>query len=1123
MYRDDDSKRIVYSPSDLTEFMESRFASFMSRLAIERSGVVPDTDDEHAVHQAVLRKHGDAHERRVIEELRAAGRDLVELPRGAGLARTLDEMRAGRQVICQARLERGPFAGYADFLVRVDGVASELGDRAYEVWEAKLAQQTRPYFLIQLCSYAEMLGGMQGLVPAAVRVALGSDERVAYRTADYHFYFRQLERDFLEFMATFDPDAEPTPDPRADHRRWQGVAERRLEERDHVSLTASIAASQVRRLGEHGIDTISGLARTPVEHVPRIQDATLARLKDQAALQVDSRELERPLWRVLAPEADDPHKGLALLPPASPLDVFFDMEGYPFAELEYLFGAAYAQDGRLEYRDWWAHDAAEERAAFEAFVDWVVERWHRDPSMHVYHYAQYEVAALRSLMGRYATREREVDDLLRSRVFVDLYAVVRSGVRVGEPSYSLKNLERLYMERREGEVKSGGDSILQYEEWLERREPRDWRESPLLASIRDYNRVDCESTQALADWLRHAQQQAEIPYDPEPGGAAERSEDGVLAERELLARTLLEELPDDPAERALDPDRWRIHEMLAWLVEFHRREEKPMWWAYFERMRMTPEQRAEDPDCLGRLERTAREPFAIKQSLGFEYAFDPDQDTKLREGRRCCIPQTGDEGVEIHELDRQAGRAVLKIGPTRGHPPRRICLIPDERLSPEPIPKSIGEAAFAWLMERRIQPALGDFLLRRPPNTGGARGAALVGADEDRQAAVVRLVGELRESTLCIQGPPGAGKTWAAADAILDRIDAGKRVGVTSNSHKAILNLMGECARKRPGLRALKIGDEPDPRFEHAKSVKDAQARLGELPLVGGTAWTFSHQIAKGCFDYLFVDEAGQVSVANLVGMAGSASNLVLLGDQMQLAQPIQGQHPGESGSSALDYLLDGHATVPDPLGVFLDRTWRLHPELCSFISGAVYDDKLRPRPGNENRVVRVPDDGADLVRKEAGLLFVPVEHEGNTQGSDEEVECIGRIVRELRGRVVTDHDGKPDGELGLDEILLVAPYNVQVRRLEAALPGARVGSVDRFQGQQARVVIVSMCSSEPASSPRGIDFLFSKNRLNVAISRAQSLAIVVGSPRLVGGPCRTVEQMELSNLFCRLAEAGRP
>jgi uncharacterized protein len=382
------------------------------------------------------------------------------------------------------------------------------------------------------------------------------------------------------------------------------------------------------------------------------------------------------------------------------------------------------------------------------------------------------------------------------------------------------------------------------------------------------------------------------------------------------------------------------------------------------------------------------------------------------------------------------------------------------------------------------------------------------------------------QTALSIQGPPGTGKTFTAARTVLDLVACGKRVGITSNSHKAILNLLAKCAQLNGAdLRCLKVGgDEDDPLLQAIPGVRrvaggrDAAGLSRDYALVGGTAWHFSRADMRQAVDYLFIDEAGQVSVANLVAMAAAARNLVLVGDQMQLGQPTQAQHPEDSGESTLEYLLQDERTVPADTGVFLDTTYRLHPHICRVNSEAFYEGKLHSAPGCENREIRIPAGGSGILTRGAGIVFVPVEHEGNTQGSDEEAEVVRELFDELQGLEYTGVRREVVGRLGVEDVLVVAPYNMQVRKIRDVLPPrARVGSVDKFQGQEAPVVIVSMCASEGHDSPRGIEFLLNPNRLNVALSRAQSLAIVVGHPGIATTRCRTLEQMRLVNLYCRI------
>ncbi len=316
-----------------------------------------------------------------------------------------------------------------------------------------------------------------------------------------------------------------------------------------------------------------------LEGVTGMKPPVFERLRLQAALQVRSHGAATPAWDFRRISDDEPRRGLALLPPPSPGDVFFDMEGFPFGreKLEYLFGASVPEGETPAFHDWWAHDAAEEQRALEGFLDWVVERRRRHPDLHIYHYNAYETAAVKRLMGKYGTREAEVDDLLRGDVFVDLYTVVRQGMVIGTPSYSLKDVERLYLSARQDEIVSAGGSTVEYQRWLDRGEARDWQSSPILRRIRDYNETDCRSTAGLRDWLLERQREAGIAWLPDPNEKTPKDEEpepiDEVAKR-LVARG-----------RALPPEDegGRLDRLIGWLVEFHRREEKPMWWRMFER------------------------------------------------------------------------------------------------------------------------------------------------------------------------------------------------------------------------------------------------------------------------------------------------------------------------------------------------------------------------------------------------------------------------------------------------------------------------------------------------------------------------------------------------------------
>jgi predicted RecB family nuclease len=1109
----------IYSPSDLITFMESEYASWMDRYYLEcPDGVQPDKD---AAEDRILQVMGEQHERAFLRELVDGGHDVVDLKGVRDPLATAEAIRSGREIIYQGALALGSFAGIPDFLVRVDGT-SLLGGHHYEVWDTKLARRPKPYFIIQLSCYAEMLEGIQGRLPNEFQVVLGTKERRRFRTQDYFYYYRQLKHAFLDQQARFEQDRPPdVPGPKG-LGRWSEHATKILVAQDSLSLIAGIRSAQIRRLRATGIQNAQALAETTREDLPGITRKAFDRVRRQARLQVISRTLPQPAYELLQGDPVNPRLGLAALPPASASDVFFDMEGYPLLEdgLEYLFGVTYLENGLPAFRDWWAHNREQEKASLAGFVEWVHERWRLDPSMHVYHYAAYEVSALVRLMGRYGVCEEEVDQLLRNEVFVDLFSIVRQGILVGEPSYSLKNIENLYQGKRRGDVATAGDSLVFYQRWLENNDGVDWTNSSTLRSIREYNREDCESTWKLANWLRGLQQHAGIAYVPK--AVVQESE----TIKQVLARTkYAEEMRAEiPINRDLDPERWRVHELLSWLLEFHRRESKPMWRARYERHAMAEQQLTDDPDCLGGLNRTARPPDPVKRSYSYEYRFEPDQETKLHHGSKCIFAHDLTRKVTIDTFDATAG--LLKIKLTGSEPPKRLGLIPDEWVNPAPIEESIARTVERFRKAGRLPSAIEDFLYRRQPRLRGRTPQGhVIPPGTNLLNGSIRAAIDLDESTLCIQGPPGSGKTYTAAHMIVELLRRGKRVGVTSNSHRAICVLLNEVARvaekSNYSFRGVKIGgDDQDHEdlhkwIERVGSASDVFNGSLRPPLIGGTAWAFSNKEAEATLDYLFVDEAGQVSVANLLGVAPSTRNIVLIGDQMQLSQPVKGSHPGESGTSTLEYLLHGRATISDDFGIFLSETWRLHPGICSFISGAVYEDRLQPKALTAKRTIVFGSSPRHFILENAGVFFVPVDHDNNSYASAEEAAVIVDIVNELTQQLLTDVD-RPDRRLGRDDILIVTPYNLQARKLAECLPGVRVGTVDKFQGQQAPVVIYSMCASSGDASPRGIEFLFSKNRLNVAISRAETLAIVVGNPALARTRCSTLEQIQHVNIFCR-------
>ncbi len=506
-----------FSPKDLVAFLAGDFAAWCERQYAEgrESGQAYGTPDAADDETALVIRRGQEHEAAWLAKLRLQEPAIVEIARADGDA-AFDATRAAiaeaAPIIYQGELRAGEWMGIADFLIRTPDHAHP--DRTYyEPRDTKLAHGAKPYFIVQLCAYAEMLEAMQGRRPPQFGFIYGDGREESFRTADFWHYYQRLKRSFERFQRYWPGDGRPDPSLDRAWGRWESTAQEILEAADDLSLVANITRSQRIRLRDANIATVSALASS-TGAIAGFAPATLSVLRTQAALQLKTRDSGTIAWELRPTDPERPDTGLALLPPASPSDIFFDIEGFPYATdgLEYLLGAVTVDTGKPVFRDWWAHDEAQERESFEAFVDWAYARWQDDPTLHIYHYAAYECTALKRLMSKYASREFEVDQFLRHGVLVDLYTVVRQGLVVGTPSYSLKDVEHLYMPARTETITKAGSSVVEYQRWIDEGEPQDPAASPILAAIRDYNQVDCESTVGLRDWLLERQREAGIAW-----------------------------------------------------------------------------------------------------------------------------------------------------------------------------------------------------------------------------------------------------------------------------------------------------------------------------------------------------------------------------------------------------------------------------------------------------------------------------------------------------------------------------------------------------------------------------------------------------------------------------------
>jgi predicted RecB family nuclease len=1132
---------VVVSATDLVGYLA---CDHLATLEMERIAGLRRKPDRHDPELELLQERGDRHERDHLERLRAAGRSIVEIPEGLRSARDPDELRAaaeatrlamesGADVVFQATFFDGRWRGHADFLVRAER-PSRLGSWSYDVADTKLARHVKASALIQMCVYADLLERVQGVPPETLTVVTGDGTSHHHRYTDFAAFHRLVKGRFEERV--FGPAATaPTyPDP-VDHCRvcgwWLTCVERR-EADDHLSLVAGMSRTATERFVEAGIATLERLGQTPAAaSVSEMAPATFARLQGQAAIQLDGRRSGRLEYELLPPDPEQPVHGLGALPEPSLLDVFFDIEADPWigdTGLEYLLGWSEIVAGEDRYHTIWAHDRGQEKVAFEAFIDAIVDRLERDPGMHVYHYAAYEKTALRRLVGRYATREDELDRILRAGVLVDLYQVVRQGLRASVGSYSLKQIEHFYLGQREGPITRAGFSVVEYERWLGDGDEQHLRD------LADYNRDDCVSTRGLRDWLESLRLEAQVQFGrplarPSLGtGLPSEAQVEIAEDTRRRIAALTGGLSVDPTARAEEESaRW----LLAGLLDWHRRDARQGWWDYFRLRELPLDDLIGETEPLGGLEYEGVV-GEVKNSFIHRLTFPP-QDHKVTPGSDNWEDDYG-RGVTVHAIDDEHGVLDIRRAKNSDAPPPRA-LLKGTPPDPKYLRSALGRVADAVIRGGIDGPgpyrAIRDLLLRRPTRLRPDGGAVLDSAANPNRP-IVGLARDLAldlpaaATVLSIQGPPGTGKTFTGARMIVELVRTGHRVGISAQAHKAITNLLAETigAGHNDGvpIRAIQRVDAGQGAGEFEEVTEGSNDDVvkglagGTVDVVAGTSWLFARPELDGTLDVLFVDEAGQQSLANTVAAATAARSIVLLGDPNQLPQVSQGTHPDGAGASALEHVLGDSRTLPPDRGLFLPVTYRMHPRVNGYVSELFYERRLATDPSTAHQAIAGPG---------TGIRYMPVTHPGDGSRSTAEAEAVAGLVAGLVGRAWTDRFDAVR-QLGLADILVVAPYNAHVAEVHAAIerrlgPGARVGTVDKFQGQEAPVAIFTTATSSPDELPRDMEFLYSGNRLNVAVSRARGLAILVSSPDLLRVACRTAEQMKMVNAFCRLVEVA--
>ena len=974
-----------------------------------------------------LRERGSKHEDAYVEALALSS--TVERLDARSQAATERAMRSGVDVIVQATLGEGRWMGRADVLRRVEE-RSGLGAWAYEVVDTKLSRETKAGTILQLCLYSDLLAQIQGCLPKRMHVVSpGVDPQQpfateSHRVRDYLAYYRLVRRQLEDAVATAEKDAArtyPDPVPHCDICHWRIKCSTRRRADDHSSLVANLPTLHRKELAKQGVGTLTALAELPLPlpfDPKRGSVATLEAAREQARVQLEGRIRKQPYYELLPLEAG---RGLAQLPAPSLGDVFFDIEGARYVGpqgFEYLFGwAEHGGRGDTAYHAEWAFDAGvahesfavRERAAFETFVDVVMARWKQYPDLHIYHFAPYEPSALKRLMGRYATRGAELDSMLRAGLFVDLYTVVRRALHASVEQYSIKDLEPFYNFERTVELGRANHNRHQLERLLDTGYGIEVT-AEMREVVERYNEDDCISTLALRDWLETLRddlvRQGEAIDRPPLGEAEPTKEVAEKDQRAIELRgRLLDGVPQEASERS--PAQQAVW-LLAYLIDWHRREAKSQWWEFFRLQKVSADElRHENKGIVGiRVEK--RVEGQGKGGAPTDHCRYEEQDTTVLRGDALHFPG-GKPAGKVLEIDPGKRTLVIKR-------PREKTDEPDEPLDAVyaanmPFGTGVLEDSLQhlgdWVARNGIDAAgphraARDLLLRRPPRRR-SEGKPLQAAAETPAEAAVRLVQELDHGALPVQGPPGTGKTHTGAQMICALVRAGKTVGITANSHSVIRNLIDaavdaaaedglalRCVQKVTELDKKQRNEQVWP-VKKTKQTDDVLTALeaGEAQVGAGTAWLWSRPEYAGAVDVLFVDEAGQMALANALAVAQAAKNLVLLGDPQQLDQPLQGSHPDGADASALSHLLGEHRTMPAANGLFLDETWRLHPSIAEYTSEQFYESALRSKSDLAKQVLS----GAGEIR--SGLM-VPA---GGARRQPKRVAGGGRASRPTRQR----------------------------------------------------------------------------------------------------------------------------
>ena len=1143
-----------YTPTNISTFSKSQLSASLDLHAENSSSQInyPESDEM----SRYLQEMGKKYEAKFGEILQAKNLDVCHLKgeiSEKSYENTLLTLNKAHDFVSQVFLNSKKLYGVADYLMKVSS-KSDLGNFSYEPVEIKLATFEKPSYILQSIAYCELLNNVLGRIPENFHLHLGGGKFKTFKTKYFYDWYKNIEDKYERFLSKFSID-EPLDYLPGDHGKWNKFVQEKLKEKGDIIQVHAMRLDQRKKFNEAGIKTIFDLKNIDLNnHKVDLNNGLIKRFKNQATLQLRTTSEDNPAFEIRPINEQD--KGLNLLPIKNDGDMFFDFEGYPdpltAEKIEYLIGITFKdKEGKYIYKSFWAHNMDDEKKAFSEFVKFIKERKINYPSGKLFHYGNYEKNALGNLAAKHQIHIETIDDWLRSEYLIDLFPITKNAMILGAGSYSIKYVERIYLkDLRKEEISTAGDSVIQYANWINLKDEK------ILDSIEAYNKQDCDSTQKLRDFLLDLPEYKKLksinqkvkPYN-----------DNDLSVEEININALDKEAKKFRENYQLTEfkNKEYLIKLISELIPFHPSEERVEFWEFFARLNdKTPEELTSDGEVIVNCK--FQKIIEIKNSLGLVYSFNENQVIKIQsdldfKNDFCLAPiQTTASNLLIKEaIKTDDGKYFLKLKGSLDEENKNFTLKISranlekykinqyEEINIYKFPSVISQymesdcslQAQSWNNgSSSISKAFLNFLDRKSVK-GISELNEKLSNKENNSDEISNFLFNLKDETLAIQGPPGTGKTTFTAELISKLIEKGLRVAISSNGHKAINNILLKVENfcklnsikgnlyKRSSSSSIR----DDELYFMNTSINASTTYRQDIDVLGATVFSLSKQDYFGQpFDYLIIDESGQVSSANLLYMSQCAKNILLVGDQQQLSQPKKASHPGDSGLSCLEYFMNGEDIVPTDKGFFLPKSWRMPPDLTNVVSRMFYEGRLEPEIANSfNKVF--------WSGKTSGLEFFPVKHKSqNSSFSIEEAEYIYHLLKKIIGseyQFISNSTKSKNQDMNLEkkvispeDILVTTPYNAQKNLLQKELKGlADVGTVDKFQGLEKPIAIYSLASTDSENAPRGLSFVLNANRLNVAISRAKCLSIVVGSPELANCMPKNVEEAKQLSRFCKI------